>query len=79
MCKRELDTTFGKVQLALMLHNPWFAQNNCTILFIIYHLEIRLGWQPLNIKIDKSTAMGGNFLPLKVVETLIGLHLCLVL
>ena len=71
--------TFGKVQLALMLHDPWFAQNNGAVLFAIHHLEVCLAWQSLNVKSDKSTAMGGNSLPLKVVETLIGLYFSFIL
>ena len=74
MCERELDTTFGKVQLALMLHNPWFAQNDSAIFSAIHHLEVCLAWQSLNVKSDKSIAMGDNSLLLKVVDTFIGLH-----
>ena len=79
MSMGKYNTTFGKVQLALMLHNPWFAQNDSAIFSVVHHLEVCLAWQSLNIKSDKSTAMGGNSLLVKVVETLMRLHFIFVL
>ena len=79
MCERELDTTFGKVQLALMLHNPWFAQNDSAIFTAIYHLEVGFAWQSLDEQSDKSTAMGGYSLLLKVEVEFNGLHFGFVL
>ena len=74
MSKGEKDPTFGKFKLTLMLHNPWFAQNDSAIFATIYHLEIGLAWQSLDIEIDKSTAMGGYSLLLEVVEAFKRLH-----
>ena len=62
-----------------MLHNPWFSQNDSAIFSAINHLEVGLAWQLLDVKIDKSTGMGGYSLLLKVVEEFSGLHFGLVL
>ena len=49
-----------------MLHNPWIAQNDSVAFATIHHLEVGFTWQSLDEEINKSTAMRGYSLFLKL-------------